>query len=148
MKILAKIIIFYFIFISSSYGQGLFDAMKNKMKYTNQNQNIISQNIANANTPKYKTMELAPVDFSKSLVSRNIKLRTTSPKHITPPRRSISFKERRQRDTYETKPNGNNVSLEEQVVKMSENDMEFRATAGSMKQMSSLLKAAIGDSRQ
>lgn len=144
MKSLAFTLIAFFSLFQLAHADDIFDAMADKMKYTNKRQEIIAKNIANADTPKYKTKDLAPVDFTKGMKSHKLQLVTTSPSHINPAGNNSPFKTIKQRETYETKPNGNNVSLEEQSVKMSENDMEFRTTAGAMRQMNGLIRMAIG----
>ena len=44
---------------------GLFQAMNAKMKYLNERQVVISQNVANADTPGYVSQDLNKVDFSR-----------------------------------------------------------------------------------
>jgi flagellar basal-body rod protein FlgB len=46
---------------------GLFKALGAKMDYLNQRQSIISQNVANADTPGFRPMDLKEVDFGTVL---------------------------------------------------------------------------------
>ncbi|MDP7142886.1 MAG: flagellar basal body protein, partial [Alphaproteobacteria bacterium] len=48
---------------------GLFQGLSAKMRYLNQRQTVISQNIANADTPNYKPQDLKPIDFGAVLES-------------------------------------------------------------------------------
>ena len=53
----------------------LFKAIGAKMEYLSQRQNIISQNIANADTPGYQPKDLKPVDFGQTV--KNIRSRAS-----------------------------------------------------------------------
>ena len=44
---------------------GLFQAMSAKMNYLAERQKVISQNVANADTPGYTSQDLKKVDFGK-----------------------------------------------------------------------------------
>ena len=50
---------------------------------SSQEQNPVAQNVANANTPGYKTSDLTP--FEASLEMASLQLTTTSPMHISIP---------------------------------------------------------------
>lgn len=126
----------------SSYADDLSSAIKMKMSYLSQNQALISKNLANANTPGYKAMELqAPTGNSGGSSS----LRTTSPMHIGGTKKSGRFVAIRQKDTYETAPNGNNVSIEEQMVKMSDNSMQYQSAANLLRKIHGLVGLATGE---
>ncbi len=116
--------------------------IKNKLSYLNQRQSLLSANISNSDTPGYKASDLAPQNTRKS----GIKMATTSPMHISGSKAGGNFKTIKP-DTYETSMDGNNVDLQEQMVKMSETDLEYRATVSVMKQMDGLMRAAIGENR-
>src|SRR6185503_18119616 len=106
---------------------GLLQALGAKMSYLNQRQNVLSQNIANANTPDYKPHDLVPVDFGSVLKNitgdRQVKLSpgTTDPKHMGGVNEIDDPKNRIQKKTYETKPDGHAVVMEEQMVKSTQN---------------------------
>ena len=117
-------------------------AIKRKMDYLSQSQSVISKNLANANTPGYKAMELQSPNRKSGGGSS---LRTTSPMHIGGMKNSGSFKLTRQKNAYETAPNGNNVSIEEQMVKMSENSMQYQASANLLRKMHRLVTVATGE---
>ena len=128
----------------ASFSDSLTDALKQKMQYLGQSQAVISKNLANANTPGYKAMELKD-PASKGGLAQGIGLATTSPMHIGGSGKSGNFKLVKQKDAYETAPNGNNVSIEEQMVKMSANSMEHQQVVNLMRKMSGLMNVARGD---
>lgn len=124
-----------------SLADGLPSALKNRMGFLSQNQAVISKNIANANTPKYKAMELKEPPVRPA----GIALATTSPMHISGGSGRGNFKQVQQKDTYETAPDGNNVSIEEQMVKMSKNSQEYQATTNMLRKVHSLINLSTGE---
>lgn len=125
-----------------SYADNLTDALRLKMKYLSQNQAVISKNLANANTPGYKAMELQEPRYGNK---QSVGLMTTSPAHIGGGNGQGKFRAIRQKDTYETAPNGNNVSIEEQMVKMSANSTEHQATTNIMHKIGGFVGLATGE---
>jgi flagellar basal-body rod protein FlgB len=115
--------------------------LRNKMRYLNNRQSVISQNIANANTPGFKAMDVEPSGFGKG---NTLQLANTSPMHISSSGARGNFKKVKDRDTYETAPNGNNVSIEEQMIKMSDTDKEYETTTNILRQMGGLVRTAVG----
>ncbi|MGB8601645.1 MAG: hypothetical protein WCD42_05555, partial [Rhizomicrobium sp.] len=45
----------------------LFSMLKQRMGWLGQRQGVLSQNVANADTPKYTPSDLKPIDFEKEL---------------------------------------------------------------------------------
>ncbi len=122
----------------------LTSALNMKMKYLSQNQSVISKNLANAHTPAYKALELKEPEYSKDN-SHHIALKTTSPMHIsTAGSLGVNFKTTKQKDTYETAPNGNNVSIEEQMLKMSKNNTQHQEVTALAKKFNNLIAVAAG----
>lgn len=127
----------------------VFEAMQTKLRYLTNRQSVISQNIANANTPNYKAKDLESVDFNAAPRRQSrMGLVATDPGHIRSVSKPISFEVVKQKDAYETAPNGNNVVLEQQTVKMSENNLEYQTTLNLMRKMNRLVRTAIGDNSQ
>lgn len=113
-------------------------SMKHRMSYLGERQALLSKNIANANTPHYKAQDLAPMEGG----SHQLKLYMTNPRHISLNMGSADFKQI-ERDTFETTPMGNNVVLDEEMVKVSQNNMEYQETTNLYKKWGGLLKTAI-----
>ena len=71
----------------------LLSMLKERMGWLNQRQNLLSQNVANADTPGYTARDLKPVDFEQALRNANSSnnfsnsLMITNPRHITLARR-------------------------------------------------------------
>ena len=105
----------------------MFGLIRQRMNWLNQRQEVIAQNVANADTPDYRSNDLKAFDF-KSVIrksgpkSKQVSVALTQDTHIPGSRRqsSDSFKEIDVRRPYETAPDGNQVVLEEQMIKMNE----------------------------
>ncbi|PIR37564.1 MAG: flagellar basal body rod protein FlgB [Alphaproteobacteria bacterium CG11_big_fil_rev_8_21_14_0_20_39_49] len=134
---------------SASYSQqDILSSLSNKLKYLNQRQSVISHNIANADTPGFKARDLEEFRINSASGSNmGIKLQATAPGHIGGATSVAHFKTIKQDDSYDTSLDGNNVSLEEQMIKMAETDMEYNKVVGIMRQYNGLVRSAIGGNR-
>ena len=125
---------------------GLFKLMSRKMGWLTQRQEVLAQNIANADTPEYKGRDLKPFTFRDALSdSRRLTPVATSASHLkgTVPAGGMD-KEQRVRNPYETAPDGNNVVLEEQMLKMSTTGMDYQTITNLYKKQVGLIRTAIG----
>src|SRR5476649_2425899 len=100
----------------------LFSMLRDRMSWLHQRQDVLSQNVANADTPGYVARDLKAQDFSNALsgqTTRASALTATDPRHIGMSSLSSShFDEMAAPD--QSNPNGNAVSLEEEMIKVSD----------------------------
>ena len=128
----------------------LFKALGAKMDYLNQRQRIISQNIANADTPNYKPQDLKDADFGAVLKNvtkgsdQTVRLETTNPMHMPPPGQVVDPKAGKQKHTYEVEPAGNAVVMEEQLVKANDVQMDYNLVSSLYQKQIGLMKTALG----
>jgi flagellar basal-body rod protein FlgB len=124
---------------------GIFKLMSRKMDWLTQRQEVISQNIANANTPEYKSRELKPFSFRDALSdNRRLTPAATDPSHLAGTRGPGGLaKEQKVRDPYETAPDGNNVVLEDQMMRMGQNAMDYQTITNLYKKQVTMIKSAI-----
>ncbi|MEE9318348.1 MAG: flagellar basal body rod protein FlgB, partial [Rhodospirillales bacterium] len=102
----------------------LFAVVKKRLAWLSQRQEVIAQNIANADTPNYKSRDLKPFQFKELLrrESSGLNMSATQASHLRGVRTAVrSFQVKDDRKPYETNPTGNSVVLEEQMAKMNEN---------------------------
>ena len=129
---------------------GLFEALNAKMGYLNQRQRVISQNVANADTPGYRPQDLTPVDFGTVLKKvtkggqKNVSIEKTDNMHMTGADDVQNPKERKQRETYEVAPVGNAVIMEEQLINAGKNMMDYNLMTSLYQKNVGMLKTAIG----
>ncbi len=129
----------------------LFNIMKTKLDYLSQRQAVLAQNIANADTPGYKAKDVAAPDFKK-LVHANttpatkLRLAATQGNHIQQSSASGgSFRIIKRANTSELNPNGNNVTIEDEVAKAAQNQQEYQKALNLYSKSISMFKMAIGN---
>ncbi|QCI80286.1 flagellar basal body rod protein FlgB [Hankyongella ginsenosidimutans] len=132
----------------------LFSAMAYKLRYLNARQAVTSTNLANADTPDYKARKLADVDFKDVLNQLNRQPGTPS---VTRPRIAepagllalrgevgANFGSELDESATETKPNGNNVALEDQLIDIADVQMQYSLMTNLMRKNAGLLRLALG----
>ncbi|MES2269493.1 MAG: flagellar basal body rod protein FlgB [Pseudomonadota bacterium] len=126
---------------------GIGQAMKN----LSERQRVIAQNIANSETPGFKARDVNAPNFSSllseaadgpSVVRPRIVL--TSGMSALGARQPMAGNIVMDADTSETKPNGNNVALEDQLLKMGQIQADFATMTSLYRKQMGLLKSAIG----
>ncbi|MGO9544076.1 MAG: flagellar basal body protein [Rhodomicrobium sp.] len=120
----------------------IFDLAAHQASWLLARQNLVAQNVANANTPGYRAADLQP--FEASLQGASLQLVTTSAGHT-----SISGNEPAAADTAddvtEAYFSGNDVGLEQEMVKASGISRAFALNAAVVKAFNGmLLQAAKG----
>lgn len=133
----------------------LLSALKNKMKWLNANQSVLSENIAHANTPGYRAKELQEVDFSNlveklsgevdgSLASVEAELNKAVQMNGGQSSMGASSYVVNEIKGNEESPNGNSVVLEEEMIKLADNQMQYDLASKLYKKNINLIKAALG----
>lgn len=130
----------------------LLDVIGAKIKYLSTSQEIVAQNIANADTPGYRPQTLAPVDFAallnKSGTLGQVSLQKTNPRHLGADGTiGAESKSQNQRMTYEVAPAGNAVILEEQLVNAAKIRMDYDLAVNLYTKNMGLLRTALGTGR-
>ncbi len=124
----------------------LFQAMKKRMAWLGQRQEVISQNIANSDTPQYKARDLKAYDF-RELVRREtsqINMDVTHANQLPGQRKRIRDFSENKPFAFETAPSGNNVVLEEQMAKLNESGLKHQLTTELYKKHLALFRMALG----
>lgn len=127
----------------------ILDGIALQMRSLAEQQRVIAQNIANSETPGYKAQAVEQADFgdliaggtahvsrpSVSITSGMAALGATAPRnaHIV-----------QDRAVSEVKPDGNTVTLEDQLLKMGQVQADFTAMTNLYRKQQSLLKTALG----
>ena len=116
-----------------------------KMSWLAERQRVLSQNVANSDTPKYRPSDLKSVDFRR-LVERSsyIKLQKTHGTHVSIASEPHKFKMEKSKNFYETAPDGNSVVLEEQLVKAARTTADYELMTNLYRKHAGMLKTALG----
>lgn len=124
------------------------DFLKAKMRWHQGRQRVLAQNIANADTPGYRAVDLKPMQFKAALKSAAVEpvaAMRTSQSHIATalPGADRGFATRDEKG-WEITPGGNAVVLEEQMIKVSENQFDYQLASTLYSRSLGLLRTAIG----
>lgn len=104
-------------------------------------QKLIAQNVANADTPGFHARDLA--GFAETYRSAPaIELRATQPKHLT----GISWggNDRAVDAGGEPAPNGNTVSIEDEMIRLAEAKREYDLSLAVTRSSLSLIRRSLG----
>ncbi len=119
---------------------GLFDLAEKRLAWIDRRQGLLAQNIANANTPGYVAKDLQP--FAETLSRTLPDLAITNPAHITGTS-SAGRIDPMLRPT-ERAPDGNAVSIEEQLTKVADTDGAQALVTNLYKKYLGLYRIALG----
>ena len=126
----------------------LMSMLKTRMSWLNQRQDVLSQNVANADTPGYVAHDLKALDFDDVLhtagVNKANNLTVTDPRHIAIRPAGVDKFDDVETHDVESNPNGNSVSIEQEMIKVSDTQAQFQAAANLYAKAMSLMKTAIG----
>jgi flagellar basal-body rod protein FlgB len=135
-------------------GIPLFSVLQNKLGYLSEREKVIAQNVANASTPGFTPNDLKPFDKQPGMDPR-ANARILAPPAQTDSGTSMGAASSSRRSdrpkTYlseaapdsETTLDGNQVVLEEQMLKMNEARSDYEAAIGFYQKSLSLLHLAI-----
>ena len=120
---------------------------KNRLAWLSQRQEILAQNIANADTPKYRARDIEPFKFERMLRSSvtPVNVSRTQANHLSGHRSSVGeYAEEKTRKPFETAPSGNSVILEEQMAKINETSISHKLTIQLYKKHLRMVRTALG----
>lgn len=125
---------------------GIFRLMRDKMSWHGQRQEVLAQNVANADTPEFRPHDLVDFDFRKEMrKAARMDLAATAPQHLTGTvPKGGDFKDAGSRSVYETAPDGNQVVLEEQMMKLGQNAVDYQTITNLYRKQMAMLRMAIG----
>lgn len=130
--------------------QGLVD----RMRWLNRRQKILSENVANANTPGYRSRDLPQASFTETLrvsESKFLEVKRTDVAHIdtgSGSTKRIQQSVRPEKDVAQyASPSGNAVNVPEQMMKMTETQMDYGLASTLYRKHMDLIKMAIGRGR-
>ncbi|NQY93411.1 MAG: flagellar basal body rod protein FlgB [Campylobacteraceae bacterium] len=119
------------------------------LSHTAERQKVITGNIANINTPNFKTKELVFENELKMVQTKNdLRLDVTHHNHIRL-QAEISNKSKSrvvEVQNLQEQNDGNNVSLDQQISEMSKNRTQFHAIQSAIKKDSRWFKSVIESS--
>jgi flagellar basal-body rod protein FlgB len=122
--------------------------LRTKLQWHQERQRLLAENVANADTPEFKPSDLAPPDFdagpSGASGLAGVSLMRTSPNHLASAGSAALQFALWRGGNFEVVPTGNAVSLEDEMMKVASNQMDFQAATTLYTRGLGLIKTAIG----
>ncbi|HEY7998337.1 MAG TPA: flagellar basal body rod protein FlgB [Pseudolabrys sp.] len=123
--------------------------LRTRLQWSQQRQAVLAENVANADTPSYHSRDLAPLKFQAPVQGAappltTVALTRTENGHIAGIGQGDSPFQSKSEGNYEVRPTGNAVNLEQEMMKVAANQMDYQAVTALYSRSLSLLKTALG----
>lgn len=128
----------------------LLDAIAANLRHLGDRQKVIAGNIANADTPGFKARTLAEPDFARLLDGsgpgsvRGPAVQATEAMVRLGHERRSGARPTLDRSVSETKPDGNNVTLEQQLLAMGQVQADYAILSSLYRKQLGLIRSALG----
>ena len=127
----------------------LFSMLRTRMQWHQERQKVLAENVANADTPNFRTRDLKPLDFGSQVQAAGqvqagqVRVASTNPAHITGSAGNSAFATGAN-GKYDVKPAGNAVNLEDEMMKVAANQMDYQAATSLYSRSMGLFRTALG----
>jgi len=123
----------------------LFSMLRNRMHWHQERQHLLAENVANADTPNYRPRDLAPLQVDRLRPTlAPVALERTAAGHQAGFAGASGRYEVSRLGGYEVRPSGNAVNLEDEMIKVAANQMDYQAAATLYTRSLGLIKTALG----
>jgi flagellar basal-body rod protein FlgB len=118
--------------------------LRTRMQWHQERQRVLAENVANSDTPKFRPRDLKQLDIKGAAPATNVTLSRTSASHIAAAADSGARFQVQQIPPTETRPAGNAVNLEDEMMKVAQNQMDYQAATALYSRSLGLIKTALG----
>jgi flagellar basal-body rod protein FlgB len=120
--------------------------LRTRMHWHQERQRLLAENVANAETPRFKPRDLAPPNVGRPVASGSgpVVLAATNAAHIQPAAGGSGQFQAERKASYEVRPSGSAVNLEDEMLKVAANQMDYQAATALYGRSLGLIKAALG----
>lgn len=120
-----------------------------KMNWNQERQKVLAENVANSDTPNYRERDLKPVQFPdpttvQAKPVQQVSLVQTEAGHIAGMSMGDSGFDTTRKGSFQVSPTGNSVSLEDQMMKVASNQVDYQAATALYARSLHLLKIGLG----
>jgi flagellar basal-body rod protein FlgB len=121
----------------------LFSMLRTRMQWHQERQRLLAENVSNSDTQGYRPRDLAPLQFDRTMPTlTSIGLDRTDAGHIASSNASSGQGSRL--GGYDVRPTGIAVNLEDEMIKVAANQMDYQAATTLYTKSLGLIKIAIG----
>jgi flagellar basal-body rod protein FlgB len=121
--------------------------LRTRMQWHQERQRVLAENVANADTPGFRPRDLTPIETDRVVSPPGVVvLARTDPAHFGASGASgggAQFASAQGR-TYDARPTGNAVNLEDEMIKVAANQMDHQAVTSLYSRSLGLFKTALG----
>lgn len=123
--------------------------LRTRMEWSQARQKVLAENVANADTPGFRPRDLVPPKFNgPNQLARpqisDVSLARTDPLDLAGfPDTNSEFKSTN-KGNFDVKPTGNAVNLEDQMMRVAGNQMDYRVASALYMRSLDLIKTALG----
>jgi flagellar basal-body rod protein FlgB len=128
-------------------GIGLFRMISQQLHWLGQRQEVLSQNVANADTPGYQARDLQPLAFGDALQQAALRPAVTHAGHLLGKTADPAPAKVKTITPWEVSPDGNGVVLEQQMTQLAETQADYQMATELYRKQIAMLKTAIGSNR-
>ena len=126
----------------------LFSMLRTRMQWHQERQRVLAQNVANSDTRDFKPRDLAPLQFEQA-GSRSASMALRRPEgaqtaYAASSMSGLQSSQSSQSRSFETRTTGAAVNLEDEMIKVAANQMDYQAASSLYTKSLSLIKTAIG----
>ncbi len=128
--------------------------LRTRLQWAQARQRVLAENVANADMPNYRAKDLAAPKFETPATGpagtapplMTVSLARTAPGHIGGIGQSDTTFQTQTETAYDASPTGNAVNLEQEMMKVAANQMDYQAVSALYVRSLSLIKTALGKS--
>jgi len=128
-------------------GIGLFRMISQQLRWLGQRQEVLSQNVANADTPGYQARDLQPLAFGDALQQATLGPAVTQAGHLAGKSADPAAAKVKTITPWEVSPDGNGVVLEQQMTSLAETQADYQMATEIYRKQIGMLKTAIGSNK-
>jgi flagellar basal-body rod protein FlgB len=122
----------------------ILSALRTKMHWGQERQRVLSENIANADSPNFRPRDLTPIKPNQIATAQmpQVAMARTDSAHIAGSIPTDTFAGKQ--TGYEIRPAGNSVVLEDEMMKVAATQMDYQAATSLYSRSLGLMKTAMG----
>jgi flagellar basal-body rod protein FlgB len=129
-------------------GIGLFRMISQQLRWLGQRQEVLSQNLANSDTPGYQARDVEPIGFGDALrQAAAVRPAVTQAGHLQGKPADPSAAKMKTIVPWEVSPDGNGVVLEQQMTALAETQADYQMATELYRKQVAMLKTAIGSNK-
>ena len=120
--------------------------LRGRMEWHQERQRVLAENVSNSDTPNFRPRDLKEPDFrtSGTAQSSGVALVRSDPAHFGGGGGDATKFQTSRDHKFDIRPAGNAVSLEDQMMKVAQNQMDYQAATALYSRSLNLLKTALG----